>query len=195
MSPRFSAALALVALTIGCGQANTYGPGSESEHANPGTDDTGAPAEEELVVFAPSQGTWTVLTSVLEQDGCGLEDAVNRGEPGNTAQITVLAPSAFELLFDNGGESTDCAVTSESALTFACDAVEEIDNTARDMGLNADIPFTLMTDGTFVDDSLLELTSEVEIDCDGDDCTVVSILLGTSFPCTMIMSSTMEATN
>ncbi len=195
MSVRFSATLVFLSLTMGCGQANTYGPGSGSDEANPGADDTGDATEQANPVFAPSQGTWTVLESVLEQDGCGLEDAVDRGEPGNTAQITVLEPSSFELLFDNGGESTNCAVTSETQLSFACDAVEEIDNTARDMGLNADIPFTLMTDGTFVDETFLELTSEVEIDCDGDDCGVVSLLLGTSFPCTMIMSSTMEAAN
>ena len=193
MSVRSSAALLFFSFTLGCGQGNTYGPDSEQAHS--GVDDTGAPMEEEIPVFAPSQGTWTVLASVLEQDGCGLEDAVNRGEPGNTAQITVLEPSSFELLFDNGGESTACDVTSETALTFGCDAVEDIDNTARDMGLNADIPFTLMTDGTFVDETLLELTSEVEIDCDGDDCGVVALLLGTSFPCTMVMTSTMEAAN
>ena len=185
-------AILLPALLFGCGQVNEY---QDLEDGSQNADtrfDTGA-AHDEIPAFEPVQGTWTVLESTLDEDGCGLEDAVNRGEPGNTAQIAMLEEASFNLQFDNGGESTSCTVEEGDEPNFDCQAVDDIDSTASDMGLSADIPFTMMTDGVFMSESSLTLTTEVEIRCDGTDCGVVELLLGNSFPCTMIMTSTMEA--
>ena len=155
------------------------------------TDDTG-----EAYVpppFAPSEGTWTVQSSTLDQDGCGLEDAVDRGEPGSTAELVSQGNSIFEMTFATGGETVACAIDSEEVLSFACDATQDTDPTATDMGLDAEIPFTLLTDGAFSDEWNLEMTSTVEIDCSGADCGLVELLLGTSFPCEMVLSSVLES--
>jgi hypothetical protein len=139
--------------------------------------------------FSPQGGTWTVTESELTQDGCGLEDKVDRGQPGTTLSLS-QGQTGFSMLFE-AGETVQCRLGEEQG--FQCDPTQTIDTTASDLGLNADIPVTITTVGTFADDANMWMESKVDIGCQGSDCGLIQILLGTSFPCSMTMASDLVA--
>ena len=135
--------------------------------------------------WMPTQGTWTVQSSILTIDECGLEDVVNRGEPGTTLALSG-ADGAFNMLFE-AGENVACEINDD--LEFFCSPTSTIDSTATDMGMDADIPVVIQTEGYFTDEKAMWMESVVDIDCAGPACGLIQILLGTSFPCTMAMAS------
>jgi hypothetical protein len=49
--------------------------------------------------------------------------------------------------------------------------------------------------GEFSSETVGSLTTQVDLTCVGNNCTLVGLLLGTSFPCTMINSTEVEPTN
>jgi hypothetical protein len=139
--------------------------------------------------FSPQGGTWTVTESELTHDGCGLEDKVDRGKPGTTLSLS-QGEIGFSMLFE-AGETVQCRLSEEQG--FQCDPTQTIDTTASDLGMNADIPVTITTVGNFADESNMWMESTVDINCQGSDCALIQILLGTSFPCSMTMASDLVA--
>jgi hypothetical protein len=130
-----------------------------------------------------------VTDSELTQDGCGLEDAVDRGQPGTTLELSGSG-SSFEMVFE-AGEAVHCAMDADQR--FVCDPTETLDPTAQDLGMSADIPVVITTTGSFSDATTMWMESVVDIDCEGDDCGWIELLLGSSFPCTMAMASDVTA--
>jgi hypothetical protein len=139
--------------------------------------------------FSPQGGNWTVTESELTYDGCGLEDKVDRGQPGTTLSLS-QGETGFSMLFE-AGETVQCRLGDEQG--YLCDPTQTIDSTASDLGLNADIPVTITTVGNFSDDANMWMESTVDIGCQGSDCGLIQILLGTSFPCSMTMISDLVA--
>ena len=149
--------------------------------------DTGQPSDTATADFEPDQGTWTVQSSQLTEDGCSLEDAVNRGEPGATLVLDGPQPTGwFTMIFSGGGELVDCELNGRK---YSCTPTQEVDSTALDMGLDAAIPVEIETVGVFGGETSMTMNTRVLVDCEGKDCDLVALLLGTSFPCTMGMES------
>ena len=159
-------------------------PVEDGQHEDDSDADADADADVEES-WMPTQGTWTVQSSVLTIDECGLEDVVNRGEPGTTLALSG-ADGAFNMLFE-AGENVACEVNDD--FEFFCSPTSTIDSTATDMGMDADIPVVIQTEGYFTDENAMWMESVVDIDCSGPACGLIQILLGTSFPCTMAMAS------
>jgi len=178
----------IAALTlIGCASESNnpggYGlPGLQDSGIS--DSDTGEAVEPEPV-FQPDVGTWLVVDSELTFDQCGLTDLVDRGTPGSTLELAGGA-ERFSMQF-SGGETVSCS--AEESLEFLCDPTATIDSTAKDNNLDADIPVVIETIGSFTDPSSMWMESTVDIDCDGKDCGLIEILLGTQFPCQMAMAS------
>ena len=181
---------ALLTLLAACaGEASD----TDGNYGLPGLQDSGladsADTGEVYVepVFAPQEGTWSVTASELALDECGLTDMVNRGEPGSVMELTHRGDLLVSMIFEGGGETVNCEI--DEAQGFSCDRTESIDTTARDNNLKADIPVVINSSGSFVDESNMSLSSTVDIDCTGQDCGLIEILLGTKFPCAMTMNS------
>jgi len=155
------------------------------------TEDDQDTEEETIPAFQPMAGTWTVTSGSVTLDECGFEDSVDRGEEGATMELEINASSDFLLTFDGGGESVDCSYGDDQI--FACDSTEQIDETPSAYGLNATIPATLSSSGTFYSEGEMILSTFVDLECEGDDCYLVEILLGASFPCALEITS--EAIN
>ena len=180
----------LVSVTsfLGCSGTDD---GSDGSYDLPGLQDSGsAPGETGLEpepepVFQPDGGTWLVVESELTMDQCGLTDLVDRGTPGSTLEL-LSTDDLFSMKFE-GGETVHCS--AEDSQDFHCDPTETVDTTARDNNLKADIPVVIETYGVFSDSSSMWMESLVDIDCEGQDCALIEILLGTSFPCQMAMAS------
>lgn len=179
------AALALVGCAAEPGNNEGYAlPGLQDSGFSEG--DTGTSVEPEPEpVFQPAAGTWLVVESELTLDQCGLTDLVDRGTPGTTLELR-LGGDNFSMEF-SGGETVNC--TAEETLDFLCEPSSSIDSTAKDNNLNADIPVLIETIGLFEDASNMWMESTVDIDCDGSDCALIELLLGTQFPCQMAMAS------
>lgn len=166
--------------------------GSAVEESDPEDSTDSTPEGSDEPGFAPSAGDWVVMESELLEDGCGLTDYVDRGKPGTILILEPLADDDFEMTFTTGGEIVSCSVNDE-ALTYDCDPSESIDQTPADYGMNATIPVTLTSSGQFDSDVEMYLISTVELDCEGEDCGWVELLLGTTFPCEMTMQSDVSA--
>jgi len=147
--------------------------------------------EEEEPAFEPFTGDWVVTESELTQDGCGLSEYVDRGEPGSVMGLEVTDPGLFELTWSAGGEVMHCAV--DDAQLYGCDTTHDTSDIASEYGLSADILVQMDVDGEFFDTDAMTQRSLITLDCDGDDCGLVSLFMGASFPCEMMMESTFDA--
>jgi hypothetical protein len=139
--------------------------------------------------FLPTEGIWTVQSAETTLDECGLEDASERGQPGSTLELTGFADD-FSMLFE-AGETVNCV--ADDALAFDCEITNTLDSTATDMGFKADILVGIHSYGNFEGESTLWMESMVDIDCAGEDCPLIELLLGTRFPCSMAMASDVTA--
>lgn len=145
------------------------------------------PIDETEAQFELLRGTWVVTESELTHDGCGLTGEVDRGAPGSLMDLLPEDANRFELTFDSDGSVSYCNL--EEGLSFLCDPSTGVDERAADYGLDATILVDRSSEGHFVDQESLVLASDVELVCQGPDCTWVNILLGSSFPCSMAMES------
>jgi hypothetical protein len=143
--------------------------------------------DETQAQFELLRGTWVVIESELTHDGCGLTGEVDRGAPGSLMDLLPEDSNRFELTFDSDGSVSYCNL--EEDLSFFCDPSTGVDDRAADYGLDATILVDRSSEGHFVDQASLVLASDVELVCQGPDCTWVNILLGSSFPCSMAMES------
>jgi PBP1b-binding outer membrane lipoprotein LpoB len=156
------------------------------------TEETEEIEEIEDPVFSPIDGDWVVIDSELLRDDCGLRDFVNRGEPGTILILELMDSDNFEMTFTTGGEIVSCELDTENQ-QYQCDSEDSIDETPRDLGLNASILVNLTSYGSFDSDAQMSLVSDVVLGCDGPDCFWVELLLGTAFPCEMTLSSEVSA--
>ena len=188
MINRASLTIALL-FPLGCaGEEKSTDPHPELEFGD--WEDTGLQGDTgdrlpEPEVFSPATGVWTVQEYTILNDGCGLDDLSARGETGST--MTVDVPRELEVLFDfHGGDQDPARCTvDENSLEYGCAPVQYVDYRAADYGLNADIPVTINTSGSFLSETELDQTNRVSLSCQGSDRGLVAIFLGTSFPCTM----------
>ena len=147
--------------------------------------------EEEEPVFEPFTGDWVVTESDLTQDGCGLSEYVDRGEPGSVMTLEVTGPGDFEVTWSAGGEVMLCSVYD--ALLYGCDTTYDTSDIASEYGLAADILVQVDVEGEFTTTEEMTQSSLITLDCEGDDCGLVSLFMGASFPCEMMMESTFDA--
>jgi len=194
MSPYFLPAFLAFGL-VACGGADadtsfTF-PTRPDTDQNTETDtdtDTGTDTGTDTA-FLPTEGIWTVQAAETTLDECGLEDANERGQPGSTLELTGMADD-FSMLFE-AGETVNCM--TDDVLAFDCEITNTVDSTASDMGFKADILVAIHSYGNFVGESTLWMESMVDIDCNGQDCGLIEVLLGTRFPCSMAMASDVTA--
>ena len=170
--------------------------GDDSQGDDSGGDDNGDGADD-ATGFEPIEGIWTVTQADLSSDECGLSEYVDRGEPGSTMDLQVADASAFEITFNaesdtsGGGEQTLCDMGSDQS--YLCDPTQDESTLAQDYGLSALILVDMTVDGLFVAEDEMDMSTQVDLSCDGDDCGWVEIFLGASFPCTMVMDSLLVA--
>jgi len=152
-------------------------------------DDTGdsAPIDTGSPDLEPHLGSWIVTAGEVVEDGCGVD--IGRGEAGATLELEDLGDQRIALTF-SGGERVECALDGSD---YLCDESESVDDTARSMGFDADLPVTLSTSGRFSAEDSMSMGTDVEIDCSGGDCVVLEVLVGNSFPCEMRIESALEA--
>ena len=143
--------------------------------------------EEEEPAFSPTDGVWTVIEASVIDDGCGLEDFLDRGQPGSTLDLANGSGSDFTMLFSGGGENIECFLSEE--VNYNCITNRQVDDRAADYGLNAPIIADMTTTGFFRTETSMYMENNLQLTCDGPDCGTVSLFLGTSFPCTMILAS------
>ena len=86
------------------------------------------------------------------------------------------------------GDVIDCELSDDSA-DYACEPHFQVDDRAAQLGFDATIPVELHSEGVFSSDTEMLLHSEISLGCQGPDCGVVALLLGTTFPCAMAMDS------
>jgi len=143
--------------------------------------------------LSANEGEWVVIESELTTDECGLSDSVDRGQPGATMDLFHTGSNTFDLTFHEGGELVHCSLMSDE--DYDCEASYSTDDTPASLGLNAQILVEIDSDGDFLTNDTLVLQSAVELECQGPNCGLVQLLLGSSFPCTMVMVSQMESAN
>ncbi|MDP6932378.1 MAG: hypothetical protein QGG40_05650 [Myxococcota bacterium] len=192
----------ILAITIGCTSEELDSDVTDSsDGASQGADTGWEPGDDgqdddqqddvddqEEERFQPEDGTWTVTEADLVADGCGLSDYVDRGQPGSTMELDSTS-DGFDLTFAGGGETVECAIDGDDALTYACDTVEDIDQTPSEYGLDSWIEVDLTSSGVFDSEFAMYMSTEVVLDCGGDDCAVVELFMGASFPCTMVLDN------
>jgi hypothetical protein len=157
--------------------------GSEPEESDEETDSEDIEWEN----FSPVGGSWIVTEGGVVDDGCGLGDHVDRGQPGATLELENDGNPYFFMTFSGGGDSISCEVMDD--LSFACDPSNTVDDLPADFGLDALIYADLTTDGYFTDEENMHMETVVDMVCEGPDCGWITILLGTDFPCSMTMGS------
>lgn len=147
-------------------------------------EDTGSVEEEETEVehFELPTGSWIITSSQILADECDIKDHVDRGTPGSVLMVASGSAGEF-FLEDSEGDSDRCVLSGRE---FVCDASQAVDDTARNMGFNADIYYETAQSGEFATDTTLSLRADVVLDCVGSDCGLLSLLLG-SFPCELVL--------
>lgn len=153
-------------------------------------DETPAIEEEpevEEAFFTPDDGSWVVTETEVLEDGCSLGDHLDRGEPGSTLELTNEDSPYFQMLFSSGEEPISCEFSDE--MDYECDTSSQIDDLPADYGLDALIYADLTTDGFFEDEQAMRMETLVEMVCEGPDCAWITLLLGTEFPCSMVVAS------
>ncbi|MEE2830571.1 MAG: hypothetical protein VX498_15390 [Myxococcota bacterium] len=160
-----------------------------------GDDDNSEPAP---VTFTPLEGNWVVTSSALSLDECGLEEWVDRGEPGSIMYLENTGDLTFEMTFgpesadiSGGGEVVLCTINDDT-LDFQCKTVDDLRDLDEEFNLDAVVPIGITSSGTFFAENAGTVASRVDLGCEGNDCYLVELLLGTSFPCTMIMDIEVE---
>ncbi|HCP44769.1 MAG TPA: hypothetical protein DIU15_01880 [Deltaproteobacteria bacterium] len=154
------------------------------------SDDDEAEETTELVLSA-REGEWIVIESELTVDECGLSDSVNRGQPGATMDLVHTGVDTFDLTFHEGNELVHCGLTTTH--DYDCETSHSTDDTPSSLGLDAEILVAINSEGAFPSTDTLELQSTVELACQGPQCVLVQFLLGSSFPCSMVMVSQMAS--
>jgi len=145
-------------------------------------EDTGVAEEEEVGPFTLSTGSWVITESEVLSDECGIKEHVDRGAPGSVLVVHEAGEGEF-FLEDSEGDSDRCVLNGRN---FVCDASQAVDDTARNMGFNADIHYETAQSGAFSSDTTLSLRADVDLDCVGSDCGLLSLLLG-NFPCNLAL--------
>jgi len=151
-----------------------------------------------IATFEPLAGDWVIVTAQLTLDECGLEGFMDRGQPGSIFQLDNTSEAAFDLTFggdeaqtSGGGEVLPCTL-DESTLAYECGNSLSERDLNDEFGLDAVIPVDMSAWGDFTTATMGSLTTQVDLTCVGDNCGLVGLLLGTSFPCTMINSTEVE---
>jgi hypothetical protein len=152
-------------------------------------DDAADPPEDE---FEPAEGVWVIESSELLEDGCGLESLMDRGLPGTELSLAGSGGGTFELTLGSG-ETIGCELVGATGDDYECDTHFQVDERAAELGFDASIPVELNSSGEFASSTEMVLHSDILLNCEGEDCDVVAMLLGTSFPCTMAMDSIINA--
>jgi len=174
---------------------------SESDDDDASGDDDDDDSTPEPTLFAPLGGDWVIVTAQLTLDECGLEGFMDRGQPGSVFQLANTASSTFDLTFggdknqtSGGGEVLPCSLIGSSRAYECGSSLSERDLT-DEFGLDAVLPVEMSAWGEFTSETIGSLTTQVDLSCVGSNCTLVGLLLGTSFPCTMVNSTEVEPTN
>ena len=149
--------------------------GSTSTPDTPG--DTGE-IDDGLQITA---GDWLTTAEYMETDDCNMGEWVVDG-PGGELIVDVTSDDTFELTHSRGTEH--CTLSGH---TFSCDVWYSEDTTPQDeYGLDALITLELVSHGWFDSNDSLVMETDVEADCDGGSCWLVS-LTTSSFPCDMLV--------
>ena len=175
--------------------ASDDGDGIDDDDDTSGDDDHSDP---DPVTFAPLEGNWVVTSSALSLDECGLEEWVDRGEPGSLMYLENTGDLAFEMTFglesdeiSGGGEVIRCTING-ATLDYQCETADDLRDLGEEFNLDAVIPIGITSSGTFFSESEGTVASRVDLACEGGDCYLVELLLGTSFPCSMVMETEVE---
>ena len=150
------------------------------------TTDTGTPEDTSVEPFQPLEGSWIVTDGGTVEDGCGVD--LERGEPGATMTLTHDGDQRLLLGLKSG--ELDCSLDGAD---YSCQPTETVDSTAQDLGFNASLLVEMETEGSFQDEDAMVMGTDATIDCDGPDCLVIAILLGSAFPCSVRIESTLAA--
>ncbi len=141
--------------------------------------------------FLPIDGDWVVTESELVLDGCGLEDWVDRGQPGSILDLVNTGDRSFEMTFEAGeGETVACDLLE--TLEYDCETVTTTDSTLTDLGLQGSILVDYNSNGAFEAEDVMILETVLDIDCQGQDCYLAVLFMGTEFPCQMGMRSALD---
>ena len=146
------------------------------------------PAEEpQEERFEPVSGSWNKVNEYLPLDDCDMAEWVSDG-PGGTIQLNVLGDDMLEIQHGHGNE--DCTFTEAG---FNCNQRWKHDTTPQeDYGLDATIILNLKATGSFYGDAAMEMETEIDVDCEGPACWLVSLSTA-SFPCEMTVILEAEA--
>ncbi len=181
-------------LVLACGEQTTYTPGPSDEPvageqptdtgdaADPDDpddpEDTGDNDQEGLQI---NGGEWLTTEEYMATDDCNMGEWVVDG-PGGELIVEVTSDETFELTHSRGTEH--CTLSGH---TFSCDVWYSEDTTPQDeYGLDALITLELISHGWFDSNDSLVMETDVEADCDGGSCWLVS-LTTSSFPCDMLV--------
>lgn len=176
-------------------------PVSDDDDDASSDDDDDDDSTPEPPTFAPLGGDWVIVTAQLTLDECGLEGFMDRGQPGSIFQLENTASAAFDLTFggdaeqtSGGGEVLPCTLAGNT-LSYECGSSLSERDLNDEFGLDAVLPVELSAWGEFSSETVGSLTTQVDLTCVGSNCTLVGLLLGTSFPCTMVNSTEVEPNN
>ena len=170
--------------------ASTEAPGdtdqSEDTLSTPGDDDSAGSGDDGENSgddggdsTADLAGSWLTTSEEMTLDDCGMAEWVTDG-PGGTLLLTLEQESDLLIEHSQGVES--CVLTGDE---YGCDSREDTDTTAIDeYGLDATILLTLSASGWFDGPDALVMSTDIVVNCEGDDCWLVE--LSTAWmPCEM----------
>jgi len=164
-------------------------------HSDDDDDDDDTP-----VFFVPKAGDWVITAAELTLDECELEGFMDRGQPGSIFELANTADLTFDLTFggdeeqtSGGGEVLPCLL-DDTTLSYECGSSLSERDLNDEFGLDAIIPVEMSAWGSFTSETVGLLTTRVDLTCQGNNCGLVQLLLGTSFPCSMINETEVEPT-
>jgi hypothetical protein len=170
-----------------------------------GDDDDDLPSDDDddddddtPVFFVPKAGDWVITTAEITLDECELEGFMDRGQPGSIFELANTADLSFDLTFggdeeqtSGGGEVLPCLL-DETTLSYECGSSLSERDLNDEFGLDAIIPVEMSAWGSFSSETVGLLTTRVDLTCQGNNCGLVQLLLGTSFPCSMVNETEVE---
>ena len=122
--------------------------------------------------FVPNEGTWTVDSIETVENACELEMDTTSGKTMTLGYID----DGFTLTPDED-DPLSCILDGKN---FDCDVEDEaMDQSDADFVISFD--FTIS--GSFSSETAMEMTTKVDISCEGEDCDEYQEMSGQTIPC------------
>ena len=152
--------------------------------------DADSDADTDADAFLPIAGDWAVTASEISDVGdCGsIADYFTPSEPGSIDTLALTGGRGFTMT-DPVDASVDTCTLSETGGDYTCATYEEVHDDPKDFGFDAVMNASISPAGMFASEVLNTKNSTVALECVGADCGTIGMVMGASFPCTIVVTT------